>query len=165
MVQVLRAQTSSQIALARSLFQEYAATLGLDLCFQGFEQELARLPGQYAPPDGALLLAYVGAEATGCVGLRRFEAGVGEMKRLFVRSEFRGRGIGRALATGAVDAARQAGYNRVRLDTLASMVEAVTLYRSLGFQLIGPYRFNPDPEAVFLELEIHSQPVDPVGSQ
>src|SRR5687767_13005491 len=105
MIQVIRAHSSSEIDLARALFQEYAASLGLDLCFQGFEQELAGLPGQYAPPDGVLLLASVGGEVAGCVGLRRFEAEVSEMKRLFVRPAFRGMGIGRVLATAAVDGA------------------------------------------------------------
>jgi ribosomal protein S18 acetylase RimI-like enzyme len=163
MIQISRAVSGTQLDLARALFQEYADRLGLDLAFQGFEQELAGLPGKYAPPEGALLLARWNDQSAGCVALRRFEAGVGELKRLYVRPAFRGHGIGRALSDAAIEAARAAGYARVRLDTIGSMVEAVALYRSLGFQDIPPYRYNPDPQADFLELELVRQPAEPVA--
>lgn len=163
MIRIARANTPAEVGQARTLFQEYAGSLNLDLCFQGFAQELAGLPGAYGPPHGALLLAWWGDEAAGCAGLRRFDSDLGEMKRMYVRPAFRRRGIGRALAQAVVEAARQIGYTRVRLDTVASMVEALTLYRSLGFERIGPYRFNPDPEAVFLEMVLGPQPQPGAG--
>lgn len=146
----------------RALFQEYADAIQVDLCFQGFAQELAGLPGAYAPPSGRLLLARCDGALAGCVGLRPFEpdharaAGgrVCEMKRLYVRPAFRGRGIGRKLATAVVDAARAIGYERMRLDTLAHMAAAIALYRSLGFADVPPYRHNPLPRATYMELNL-----------
>ncbi|HEV3408343.1 MAG TPA: GNAT family N-acetyltransferase [Gaiellaceae bacterium] len=138
----------------RALFREYQAELGVDLCFQGFDRELAELPGDYGPPDGSLLVASVDGELAGCVALRRLRDGVCEMKRLYVRPAFRRRRVGRALAEAVIATARERGYGRMRLDTLPSMGEASALYHSLGFREIPPYYRNPVPGARFLELEL-----------
>ena len=137
---------------ARELVEEYAASLSIDLGFQGFEKELAGFPGEYAPPAGVVLLAFVGRSPAGVVALRPLEPGSCEMKRLFVREPFRGRGIGRALATSLVEVAAVRGYRRMRLDTIASMASAIELYRQLGFREIGAYRYNPFPDARYFEL-------------
>jgi ribosomal protein S18 acetylase RimI-like enzyme len=139
----------------RQLFLEYATSLGVDLGFQGFAGELAKLPGDYAPPTGRLLIAMQGDEIAGCVALRQLEPGVCEMKRLFVRPAFRGLGIGRALTDRIIQEAGEAGYQRLRLDTLPSMAEALALYSRIGFREIPPYRHNPIKGAVFLELELN----------
>jgi ribosomal protein S18 acetylase RimI-like enzyme len=143
------------MAKVRRLFRAYAEWLEVDLCFQDFERELAQLPGAYAPPSGRLLIARVGDELAGCVGLRPLEPGVCEMKRLWVEPGFAGRGIGRALAEGIVAAARQIGYRRMRLDTIpARMPAAQHLYASLGFREIPAYYDNPLAGVVMLELEL-----------
>jgi putative acetyltransferase len=147
--------TADQMATVRELFREYAGALGFDLCFQGFAQELAGLPGAYAPPAGRLLLAFVNGEPAGCVALKRLSDGVCEMKRLYVRPRHRGGGLGRALAERIVAEAREAGYRAMRLDTIPSrMGGAVALYRSLGFREIQPYYDNPIAEALFMELSL-----------
>ena len=138
----------------RELFIEYAQAIAVDLCFQDFERELTELPGRYAPPAGSLLLALDGTNAAGCVALRNLGDGICEMKRLYVRPAFRGKGLGRALASDIVAAARQIGYERMRLDTLSSMKEAIALYQSLGFRRIAPYYDNPNRGAVFMELDL-----------
>jgi len=138
----------------RALFEEYAASLGFSLCFQGFDRELAELPGAYAPPTGRLLLARVDSEVAGCVGLRPIGEHVCEMKRLFVRPAYHGTGLGRRLATAVIDEARRAGYATMKLDTLPSMKAAMGLYESLGFRDTAPYTHNPIEGARFMELTI-----------
>jgi ribosomal protein S18 acetylase RimI-like enzyme len=142
------------IAAARLLFEEYAASLGVDLDFQGFNEELATLPGNYAAPAGRLLLARQGNELAGCVALRRLEQDVCEMKRLYVRPGFRGLGLGRMLVERITAEARATGYSRMRLDTLTTMAGALSLYRQVGFREIEPYRDNPIEGSVYLELQL-----------
>jgi GNAT superfamily N-acetyltransferase len=138
----------------RALFGEYADSLGVDLSFQDFGRELATLPGDYAPPRGALILAEHQGAVAGCVALRPIDAEVCEMKRLFVRPAFRGARLGRALAEAILSEARRIGYSRIRLDTLPSMAEAIVLYQRLGFTDIPAYRHNPIPGARFLERSL-----------
>jgi len=143
---VIQAETSTQIAQARELFLEYAQSLGFSLCFQNFDRELAELPGDYAPPDGRLLLA----EHEGKVG-----DNICEMKRLYLRPEFRGKHLGRALAECVIAEARSMGYQRMRLDTVEPLMgDAVAMYRKMGFKEIPPYRPNPIAGAIYMELEL-----------
>jgi GNAT superfamily N-acetyltransferase len=149
----VQASSPDDIKHARELFEEYAAWLQIDLCFQNFDKELASLPGQYAAPDGRLLLAIEDDQVAGCVALRKIGENTCEMKRLFVRSQFRGKGLGRRLAETIIAEARQIGYERMRLDTLPRrMDQAIKLYRSLGFTEIPAYYHNPVPDATFMEL-------------
>jgi len=149
-----QATSSVQLATVRALFLEYAASLEISLCFQNFEEELASLPGSYAAPSGRLLLALRDAQAVGCVALRPILDGVCEMKRLYVRPAWRHKGVGRTLASAILAAAVELGYKAMRLDTLASMKAAISLYRSLGFQTIPPYYDNPSDQAVFMEVAL-----------
>lgn len=149
------------MGVVRELFQEYAGSLEIDLCFQNFGRELAELPGQYGPPAGRLMLAVHGDEFAGCVGVRRIDGVTSEMKRLYVRPAFRRNGLGRALALAAVAAARELGYERMRLDTLGSMTAAIGLYESMGFRRIAPYYHNPSGCAVFMELTLRSSAPNP----
>lgn len=154
MTEIVEAQTAEQIATIRELFREYADSLGVDLCFQDFEQELATLPGKYAPPEGRLYLALEDGKAAGCAGLRKIGRETGELKRVFVRPAFRGKGIGRRLVLAVVEAGRKNAYRRLRLDTLPSMKRALELYRAMGFKPIEAYHQNPVPNAEFLELTL-----------
>ena len=153
-IRVEAAHAEPLLSEVRRLFAEYAEGLGLDLAFQGFEAELAGLPGAYAPPGGRLLIARVQGMVAGCVGVRPLEPGICEMKRLYVRSEARGFGVGRRLAEAAIGEARAAGYRSMRLDTLETMGAAQALYRTLGFGPIPPYRHNPVPGTAFLSLDL-----------
>jgi putative acetyltransferase len=154
MLRIFQAEAPEHYAAARVLFEEYAAGLGHDLGFQDFPEELANLPGAYAPPRGRLLLATCDGAPAGCVALREQDATSCEMKRMYVRPDFRRQGIGRRLAVASLAAARQIGYERMRLDTLNSMLIPRALYRSLGFQEVPAYYHNPIPGAIFLELDL-----------
>jgi len=142
----------------RELFLEYAGSLGVDLAYQDFGREVAALPGDYATPTGILLLAREGAYPVACVGVRPLADATCEIKRLYVRAQGRGKGLGRALAEAAIGFARGAGYHTMRLDTMPSMTTAQALYRELGFREIGPYRFSPVEGNVFMELDLRRPP-------
>jgi len=145
----------AQLEAVRALFLDYAQSLGFSLCFQGFDEELRTLPGMYAPPRGRLLLAMEGDAPAGCVGLHEWDAQIAEMKRLYVRPAFRGRGLGRILTDAALADARALGYRSIRLDTIPTLMQpAIALYRELGFREIPPYRDNPIPGALYLELQL-----------
>jgi GNAT superfamily N-acetyltransferase len=155
MKHIFQATTDEHIDSARTLFEEYAVSLGFSLCFQNFDQELKNLPGAYAPPDGRLLLAVENDELAGCIALRKLARGVCEMKRLFVRPTHRATGLGRFLAESVIDEARKLGYTHMRLDTIpGKMDKAIALYQSLGFVEIEPYCENPVAGAKFLELKL-----------
>jgi len=153
-MRIVHAISLEKMSVVWALFAEHAASLGLDLSFRNFEGELVDLPGSYAPPDGRLLLGVADGRAGGCVALRRPEEGVCEMKRLCVRPGHRGTGIGRALAEAIIAEARKLGYNRMRLDALPTMGDAIALYRALGLTPIAPYRHNPVEGAISLELHL-----------
>ena len=149
---ILPADTPERIKLVRTLFREYAEATGACECFQGFAREIAGLPGEYAPPTGQLLLAQANDQTTGCVALRRLDDDISEMKRLYVRPEFRGRRLGRRLAEAIIAGARRIGYRAMRLDTLPSMVTACTLYQALGFRPIPRYNDTPGEGVIHLEI-------------
>ena len=150
-----QAESPAQISQARELFLEYAKSIGFSLCFQNFDHELANLPGDYAPPYGRLLLAEYAGELAGCIALHKLEDHIAEMKRLYIRPKFRGKGLGRALAEKISDEARGAGYKSLRLDTVEPvMKDAVAMYRKLGFTEIAPYCANPMPGALYMELKL-----------
>ncbi|HEY2941841.1 MAG TPA: GNAT family N-acetyltransferase [Vicinamibacteria bacterium] len=154
MARIEPANGEADLAEVRALFREYADRLGVDLGFQGFEAELAGLPGDYAPPRGRLLIAREGDRAVGCAALRPLGPDVAEAKRLYVRPEARGSGLGRRLTDSLIAEARAIGYARLRLDTLPGMTQAIALYRSLGFRAIAPYRYNPVEGTLFLEKDL-----------
>jgi putative acetyltransferase len=149
------AESPAQIAQVRELFLEYEQSLGVKLCFQNFEQEVAGLPGHYTPPDGRLLLAEYKEQLAGCVALHQWQGEICEMKRLYLRPSFRGKGLGRMIAEKIVAEARNIGYRRMRLDTIEPiMKDAVEMYRKLGFREIASYRPNPIAGAMYMELEL-----------
>ena len=154
-MEIIPAESPKQIAVVRELFLEYAGSLNFSLCFQAFDEELATLPGLYAPPGGRLLLAKDGERAAGCAALRPLEPGICEMKRLYVRPEFRGQGLGRELSERIIAEARGIGYNALRLDTVEPVMQkAVALYRMLGFREVAPYGKHPIAGTLFMELEL-----------
>ena len=161
MIHIVPVSTPDQLRDARALFLEYATSLGFDLCFQGFDQEVASLPGEYAPPGGALLLALADERAAGCVALRALDDHACELKRLYVRPEARGLGLGRLLCDAAIAEAQTRGYACMKLDTVPQMKEAIALYRALGFVPTEPYRYNPLPGAMFMELVLESRASEP----
>jgi putative acetyltransferase len=150
-----QAESRAQIAQAREVFLEYAQSLGFSLCFQNFEKELAQLPGDYAPPEGRLLLAEYDGQLAGCVALHKLEPGICEMKRLYLRPQFRGKDLGHALAERIIAEARQIGYQCMRLDTVEPVMKnAVTMYRKMGFTEIAAYCANPIAGALYMELRL-----------
>ena len=157
-IELRPAESAADLALAATLFREYVASLGVDLCFQNFDAEIASLPGAYAPPAGLLLLAFVGGEPGGCGAFRPIavagHVGACEMKRLYVRPAFRRYGLGRLLAEALLDAAREAGHKSMLLDTLGSMNAAQKLYASLGFEETLPYYRNPFPDVHYLKANL-----------
>ncbi|MGI8995318.1 MAG: GNAT family N-acetyltransferase [Pyrinomonadaceae bacterium] len=154
-MKLIQVSTSEEIEAARKLFKEYAAALGISLCFQNFEQELNELPGNYALPDGRLWLCEVDGKIAGCVALRKLDEGMCEMKRLYVRPEFRGHHLGRQLTEALIEEARFVGYERMRLDTLPQLMpEAVALYRALDFRQIESYCHNPNDDVLYMELKL-----------
>ena len=162
MTEIFQAKSQVQIDAARTLFREYEVWLGLDLCFQGFEDELRSLPGKYAQPDGRLFLAYSDKDLAGCIAMRKLEDGVCEMKRLFVRDAFRGRKIGNELIGKIIEEARDAGYRKMRLDTYPEkMGKAVDLYNSYGFRERAQYYDNPHNGVLFMELDLTDHSLEP----
>ena len=158
MLHIFQAHSDDDVQRARELFEEYASGLGISLCFQNFDQELKNLPGDYAPPDGRLLLATEDDQLAGCIALRKLERGVCEMKRLFLRPAYRGHGRGKVLVKSIIDEARKLGYTHMRLDTLPGrMDKAIALYQTMGFVDIGPYCENPVEGAKFMELDLHTK--------
>ncbi|HUE81631.1 MAG TPA: GNAT family N-acetyltransferase [Pyrinomonadaceae bacterium] len=154
-MEIFQAQSSKDISAARELLEEYGSWVEISLCFQNFDHELASLPGDYAPPDGCLFLAREAGELAGCVALRSLGAGTAEMKRLFVRPAFRGRGLGRVLTEKCIEVARSLGYERLVLDTLPDKMDrAIAMYRARGFKEIEPYYHNPVEGATFMELRL-----------
>ena len=152
---VSQAQSAEEIEHIRELFLEYEKALGVSLCFQGFDEELASLPGTYAPPSGRLLLASYEGQLAGCVALHPLEPEIGEMKRLYLRPSVRGKGLGRTMIDVIVNEARAIGYRRLRLDTIEPLMrDAVALYRRMGFHEIPPYRANPFEGALYMELNL-----------
>jgi ribosomal protein S18 acetylase RimI-like enzyme len=154
-IEITQVINTEQVEQARQLIAEYISSLGIDLSFQNFAEEVAELPGCYAPPDGLLLLALVETQAAGCIGVRRLELDICEMKRLYVKPSFRSLGIGKSLVEAAINQARLLGYKSMRLDTLPQMLGAQKLYASLGFIRIEPYCFNPIEGTVFMELALN----------
>lgn len=152
MLKIIRAETADQIEQARILFRQYEAQLGIKLCFQNFDEEVANLPGKYSAPEGRLFLALSGEKLAGCIALRKSEDKICEMKRLFVRDEFRGQKIGLALIEKIIEESQKIGYEKMRLDTFPpKMSKAVALYESFGFYEIPPYYHNPFGETLFME--------------
>lgn len=160
MIQIVQAETNEQIEAARGLFREYEAWFGMNLCFQNFDAEVAALPGKYAAPEGRLFLAYADENLAGCIALRNLEDGICEMKRLFVKEDFRGHKIGIALIEKLIAEARAIGYEKMRLDTYPpKMSKAVSLYEAYGFRTIPPYYHNPYGETLFMEKDLRANDI------
>jgi len=153
-MQIRPVESAADLEEVRHLFEEYWSDFGFTPCFQNFDQELAGLPGAYAPPDGRLAVAWVNDEAAGCIALRRFDRDRCEGKRLYVRPAFRGSGIGRALMDWLIAQARHAGYREMVGDTLPVMQTAVTMYQRMGFERTGPHRGEPAPQAIYMRLRL-----------
>jgi ribosomal protein S18 acetylase RimI-like enzyme len=151
MLNIITASSERDYQQALELFDRYAESLHFNLCFQNYEEERRNLCREYGAPAGCLLLVKDGEEAIGCVALRKMEAGICEMKRMYVKPEYRGKGVGRKLAEAVIEAARELNYQRMRLDTISQMTEAIALYRKLGFYEIQPYRYNPIPGVIYME--------------
>ena len=162
-LKLLRPGSLQDLDMARQLFKQYAASLDFDLNFQNFDEELRRLPGEYAPPGGCLIIAMSNTEPVGCAALRRLDNGLCEMKRLYTVPSLRGTGVGRILVEAIVRAARQIGYVKMRLDTVPAMKAANRLYTSVGFVKIGPYRYNPIDGATFMELVLTPETIQGCG--
>jgi len=165
-IEFVIADGAENFSRIRELFLEYQQSLGMDLCFQNFSRELAELPGDYGEPEGRLYLIRCDDKLAGCIALRKMENGVCEMKRLYIRKEFRGWGVGRKAAELIIEQAGMMGYKTMRLDTLPSMTEAIALYKSLDFREIEPYRFNPVEGTVYMEksLKVESREQQQVTS-
>ena len=157
MIQIVKANTETLVENAKELIREYAQSLEFDLEFQDFEKEMENFPGQYAPPRGCLYVALDANQPIGCVALRNLGQGVCEMKRLYVKPSLRGQKVGKLLAEIVIKAARDMGYDYMRLDTIPSMKQANMLYNALGFKQIAPYRFNPIEGATFFELNLNEK--------
>jgi ribosomal protein S18 acetylase RimI-like enzyme len=151
---IVKVTEDVQYNQVHELFVEYVHSLDVDLSFQNIEHELQNIQGEYGPPSGSVLLALYGEQAAGCVALRKWDEHVCEMKRLYVQPDFNGKGIGRKLASSIIDEAKNLGYHFMRLDTLPTMEQAISLYRSLGFYSIEPYRFNPVEGTKYMELKL-----------
>jgi ribosomal protein S18 acetylase RimI-like enzyme len=155
LTELIQASTKEEIEIIRKLFLEYADWLGFELCFQGFDEELASLPGKYAPPKGRLYLLKENENYAGCIALREIDEGISEMKRLYVKPEYRGRGYGNLMCKKLIEDAKAIGYKKMRLDTIGErMKSAYALYKSFGFYEIEPYNYNPQPGVVYMELEL-----------
>jgi ribosomal protein S18 acetylase RimI-like enzyme len=152
MLRIFAAETDEHIKIFHQLFKEYEKYLDIDLRFQDFETELANLPGVYTPPEGCMLLAEYDNKIAGCVALKKIGEGICEMKRLYVRPEFRGKAIGRKLSEAIIEEARKIGYKKMRLDSLKRLNQAISLYQSMGFKEIKPYVFNPLDDVVYMEV-------------
>ncbi len=154
MFKIIEAQSQEEINIAKKLFQEYASSIDFNLCFQNFDEELKEIQTMYSPPYGCLLLAYLDNKPIGCVAFRKLEDDKCEMKRMYVKPQYRNKGVGRTLAEKIIEKAKSAGYKKMRLDTASTMKEALSLYRSLGFKEIQPYIHNPIKGTIFLELNL-----------
>lgn len=154
MLEIKAAQSYDEIKTIKELFEEYAQSLNFSLCFQNFDEELKNLPGEYSSPEGTLLLAKYNGLPAGCVGLRKIENDICEMKRLYVRNNFRGLHIGKLLANKIIEEGKRIGYKKMRLDTVDTMKAAQTLYKSLGFYEISPYGYHPIEKTIYMELEL-----------
>jgi len=153
-----QAVSAADIAVARTLFKEYEQSIGVSLCFQNFDQELANLPGDYAPPSGRLLLVRVDDQIAGCIALRKLDDSTSEMKRLYLRPEFRGRGLGESIVQTLIHEAKLIGYSKIRLDTIPGrMDQAINLYRSIGFKEIPAYYDTPFDDTLYMELDLTSR--------